>query len=88
MTAQEFLINKGVESVGNQFPAGLIRKWLEEYANIVLSVAADKAEIAMKKKSNYGKYRKWQNVKEDEVDLYDYEVQYFVDKNSILNCLK
>lgn len=42
----------------------------------------------MKKKSNYGKSRKWQKVKEDEVDLFAYEVMYFVDKNSILNCLK
>ena len=32
--------------------------------------------------------RKWQNVKEEEVDLFAYEVMYFVDKNSILNCLK
>lgn len=45
MTAQEFLISKGVKSIGNQFPAGLISKWLEEYANIVLDIAAEKAEI-------------------------------------------
>ena len=43
-------------------------------------------KIDMKKKSNYGKSRKWQKVKEDEVDLFAYEVMYFVDKNSILNC--
>lgn len=40
----------------------------------------------MKKKSQYGKYRKWQKVKEDEVNLFDYEVQYSVDRDSILNC--
>ena len=63
-------------------------KLMDEYASYVLSVAAEKAKIAMKKKSNYGTHRKWQNVKEDEVDLFAYEVMYFVDKNSILNCLK
>lgn len=57
-----------------------------EYA---LEVAAEKAEIGMKKKSQYGKYRKWQKVRRDEeVDLFTYEVQYFVDKESILNSLK
>jgi hypothetical protein len=53
-----------------------------------LKIAAEKAEIGMKKKSNYGTHRKWQKVKEEEVDLFAYEVQYFVDKDSILNCLK
>ena len=63
-------------------------KAMGEYADYVLSIAAEKAKIDMKKKSNYGKSRKWQKVKEDEVDLFAYEVMYFVDKNSILNCLK
>lgn len=82
MTAQEFLKSKEP----NVFIVP--EEWLEEYANIVLNIAAEKAKIDMKKKSNYGKSRKWQNVKEEEVDLFAYEVMYFVDKNSILNCLK
>lgn len=82
MTAQQFLQSKEP----NVFI--IPEEWLEEYANIVLNIAAEKAKIDMKKKSNYGKSRKWQKVKEDEVDLFAYEVMYFVDKNSILNCLK
>ena len=82
MTAHEFLQSKEP----NVFTVP--EEWLEEYANIVLNIAAEKAKIDMKKKSNYGKSRKWQKVKEDEVDLFAYEVMYFVDKNSILNCLK
>lgn len=61
---------------------------MDKYAEEVLKIAAEKAAIGMKKKSQYGKYRKWQKVTEEEVDLSDYEVQYFVDKSSILNCLK
>ena len=80
MTAQQFLQSKEP----NVFI--IPEEWLEEYANIVLNIAAEKAKIDMKKKSNYGKSRKWQKVKEDEVDLFAYEVMYFVDKNSILNC--
>ena len=80
MTAQQFLQSKEP----NVFI--IPEEWLEEYANIVLNIAAEKAKIDMKKKSNYGKSRKWQKVKEDEVDLFAYEVMYFVDTNSILNC--
>lgn len=57
-------------------------------AEFALKIAAEKAQIGMKKKSNYGTHRKWQKVKEEEVDLFAYEVQHFVDKQSILNCLK
>lgn len=64
-------------------------KAMEEYADYVLSIAAKKAEIEVKKKSNYGTHRKWQKVKDDEEwDLFDYEVMYSVKKDSILNCLK
>ena len=64
-------------------------KLMDEYASYVLSVAVEKAEIEVKKKSNYGKYRKWQKVKDDEDwDVFDYQVMYSVKKESILNCLK
>lgn len=51
-----------------------------------VKLCSETADITMKKKSHYGKYRKWQKVKEDEVDLFNYEVMYSVDKQSILNC--
>ena len=54
MTAQQFLQSKEP----NVFI--IPEEWLEEYANIVLNIAAEKAKIDMKKKSNYGKSRKWQ----------------------------
>jgi len=54
----------------------------------LLSLAAKKAEIKVQKKSMYGKNRKWQNVKEMEIDLFDWEIQHSVDKSSILNILK
>lgn len=50
--------------------------------------AINNASVGMKKKSNYGKYRKWQKVREDEVDLFQYEVQYFINKEPILKLLK
>ena len=53
MTAQQFLQSKEP----NVFI--IPEEWLEEYANIVLNIAAEKVKIDMKKKSNYGKSRKW-----------------------------
>lgn len=47
---------------------------------------AEKAVTKAEKKSQYGRYRKWQKVKKDElVDLFDYEIRYSVNKDSILN---
>lgn len=64
-------------------------KIVKEYVTEVLKLAAEKAKITAKKKSVYGKHRKWQNVKDgEEVDLFAYEMQYFVDKNSILNLIE
>lgn len=47
MTAHEFLISKGVVSLKESYSVYGIQKWLEEYANIVLSVAAEKAETTI-----------------------------------------
>jgi hypothetical protein len=66
-------------------------EWLlVEFAKIkvqeALQAAAESAIIKVQKKSQYGKYRKWQNVKEDEeFSLFDYEMKSSVDKDSILN---
>lgn len=54
----------------------------------VLKLAAENAKISVKKKSQYGKYRKWQKVKEGEnIDLFSYEMQTFINKDSILNII-
>lgn len=45
MTAHEFLVSEGVLSIKESYSVYKIQKWLEEYANIVLSIAAEKAEI-------------------------------------------
>jgi len=47
---------------------------------------ADNAIVDSKKKSQYGKHRKWQKVREgEEVDLFSYQMMWFVDKSSILS---
>lgn len=64
-------------------------KFAKSYAEQYLKLAAERAEIDMNKKSQYGKSRKWQKCKEgEEVDLFSYEVKYFVNKDSILDIIK
>lgn len=66
----------------------IVSSIIYEVCKKTLELAAENAVIGAKKKSQFGKYRKWQNVKEnEEVDLFHYEMQYFVDKQSILNIL-
>lgn len=69
-----------------------IAKMMKEYTKIkceeLLEIVSEKASISCKKKSQFGKYRKWQKVKDDEeIDLFSYEVQYSVNKDSILNAV-
>jgi len=47
MTAHEFLISKGVVSLKESYSIYEIQKWLGEYGDIVLSVAAEKAKVGM-----------------------------------------
>ncbi len=48
--------------------------------------AASEVYVKVQKKSQHGKYRKWQTVKEgEEVDLFNYDMQYSADTKSILN---
>jgi hypothetical protein len=60
-----------------------------EFAKLHVQAALKEASevyIKVEKKSQYGKYRKWQKVKEgEEVDLFNYQMQYSQDKKSILN---
>lgn len=44
MTAHEFLISKKVVSLKETYSVYEIQKWLEEYAQTVLNIAAEKAE--------------------------------------------
>lgn len=93
MKENEQLIKAFEEHTGYKLELEDVGSWLSFQSFVAgtkyaLEIAAEKAEIGMKKKSHHGKYRKWQKVKEDEVDLFSYEVQYFVNKESILNCLK
>lgn len=54
----------------------------------LLQIVSEKAVIKIEKKSQYGKYRKWQKIKDnEEFDLFDYEMKSSVDKNSILNAV-
>ena len=63
-----------------------ILKAMKEACRQTLELATKNACVDVKKRSQFGKYRKWQNVKEgEEVDLFSYEMQCFVDKNSILD---
>lgn len=54
----------------------------------LLEIVAEKAEVKTEKKSQYGKSRKWQKVKDgEEFDLFKYEMRNSVDKDSILNAV-
>jgi hypothetical protein len=65
---------------------------MKEYARLkceeLLKIVAENAQIKVEKKSQYGKSRKWQKVKEnEEFGLFDYEMRTSVDKSSILNAV-
>ena len=63
-----------------------VKEAMREACRQTLELATKNACVDVKKRSQFGKYRKWQNVKEgEEIDLFSYEMQCFVDKNSILD---
>jgi hypothetical protein len=63
-----------------------VKEAMKEACRQTLELTTKNACVDVKKRSQFGKYRKWQNVKEgEEVDLFSYEMQCFVDKNSILD---
>jgi len=65
-----------------------IKEAMKEACRQTLELAAARASIEGKKKSQHGKYRKWQKLKgTEEVDLFSYDIQYSVDKQSILNTI-
>lgn len=61
----------------------------KEAYNQAIRDAANSAIIKGKKKSVHSKKPRWKNIEEnEEVDLFSYEVQYSVNKQSILKLLK
>jgi hypothetical protein len=86
MTAIEWIEDNFTEQrIDKKHVEWLILEFAKMKVKEALQVAAESAIIKVQKKSPFGKYRKWKNVKEDEVDLFNYIVQYSVDKDSILN---
>jgi len=53
MTPQQFLESKGVQDLSEPFSASTIEVFLEEYGDLVLSVAAQKAEVNVKDYNDY-----------------------------------
>lgn len=89
MTAEEF---KKEWCNGFSLDNDQIENLMKEYAKLkceeLLKIVAEKSEIIIEKRPQYGKSRKWQKVKKDElVDLLDYEVSHSVNKDSILNAV-
>lgn len=71
-------------------PVYEVKQLMIEFAKLhceaQLKTILENVKIKGKKKSQFGKSRKWQNIKEnEEVDLFSYEVQYLVGKDSIIN---
>ena len=93
-TAEEFRLNtfkklKQSREVKHLYDDEDINDIMIEFAKLHVQAALKEASevyIKVEKKSQYGKYRKWQKVKEgEEVDLFNYQMQYSPDKKSILN---
>jgi hypothetical protein len=90
MTAEEILDNQKHGFGSGQFESAL--KAMQEYAKLkcqeLLLLVAEKAVIKTEKKSQFGKSRKWQKVKDGEdFDLFAYEMRNSVDKGSIFKAV-
>jgi hypothetical protein len=81
-TAEEFMDRPFGERLDTQ-------ELMIEFAKLHVKAAleaASEVHIKVEKKSQHGKYRKWQTVKEgEEVDLFNYDMQQSADVKSILN---
>lgn len=96
MTAENILEEWLIQTDQTAFKEGhyfVIKEAMKEFAKIkceeLLEIVMEKAVTKTEKKSQYGKYRKWQKVKEgEEFDLFQYEMKCSVDKDSILNAVK
>lgn len=91
MTAEKILQENQEQAYYNQNSDYRI-KAMQEFAKLkcqeLLLLVAEKAEVKTEKKSQYGKYRKWQKVKDDEeFNLFDYSMRNSVDKDSIFNAV-
>ena len=66
----------------------IIYGWMKEACKQTLELAAENVQVDMMKKSQYGKYRKWQKTKKgEEVDMFSYDLKWIVDKQSIINTI-
>jgi hypothetical protein len=91
-TAEEFFFDYSIDNEYDNLSVNCkqeISYKAIEFAKLHVQAALKEASevyIKVEKKSQYGKYRKWQKVKEgEEVDLFNYHMQYSQDKKSILN---
>ena len=96
MTARETIMlgNEGARfrDVIDNLDEDIILECMHDYAKEkcqeLLEIVAEKAKIKTEKKSQYGKNRKWQKVKDnEEFDLFYYEMRNSVDKSSILDAV-
>ena len=82
-TAEEFY-----KSIVGESSVGYTEEAMIEFAKLHVEaalVSASKVDIKVEKRSQYGKYRKWQKVKEnEEFDLFQFEMKSSPDKVSIL----
>ena len=53
MTPLEFLESKGVQDLSEPLQTSIVELFLEEYASLVLSIAAEKAEVNVKDYNDY-----------------------------------
>lgn len=89
MTAEEFIENRLKGIPESQLVYGLvdyntIKEWLEEYADLVLKIAAQKAKI----KRNYYPNEEALDSQIERRDFNDGDYSYFISLESIINCLK
>jgi len=94
MTAEEFikdkrrLQNSNCKAICEDTVISSMQEYAKQKCQELLLIVAEKAKIKVMKKSQFGKSRKWQKVKEgEEIDLFSYEMQSSVDKESILNAV-
>lgn len=91
MTAEEILEsyrNKNDWSITDKDTVKAMKEYAYLKCQELLQIVAKKAELKVQKKSQCGKNKKWSKVKEDEeLNMFDYQIGYSVDKNSILNAV-
>lgn len=52
-TIHEFLVSKGIKSMGEQIPALVVEQYIKEYCSDLLVFCAENAELDYEKYNNY-----------------------------------